>query len=63
MCINENAGYEICDVCGCHVLIPWSDMFRDEFEIPNGTVICTEQCYWDRLADEAEHKADWRMDR
>ena len=55
--------YQECIVCGCKVLIPWSDLFRDKFEIPNGTVICSEECYWEGKASEAEYRYDSMMDR
>ena len=50
--INENAGYEICDVCGCHVLVPWSnDSMKAKFNLHHWTVICTEECYWNMIYD------------
>lgn len=56
-----------CIVCGGASQTPWSDLFRDEFEIPDETVICSEQCYHEgKAADkagEAEYKADWLADR
>lgn len=59
--------YETCDICGCNTLIPWSELFRDEFEIPTGTVICTEGCYYEGKASdeaaEAEYRVDSLMDR
>lgn len=51
-------GYQECIVCGCNTLIPWSDLFRDEFEIPNGTLVCSEKCYNERMAEEAEYRGE-----
>lgn len=56
-------GYKECIVCNCNVLIPWSDLFRDEFEIPHGSDICSEECYIDGKASEAEYRYDWLTDR
>ena len=56
-------GYQECIVCGHNTKAPWSDLFRDEFEIPDGTVICSEECYHDGKASEAEYRADSLMDR
>jgi len=44
-------GYQECIVCGHNSLTPWSDLFRDRFEIPDGTVICTEECYHNAVND------------
>lgn len=59
--------YKECIVCGCNSQIPWSDIFREEFEIPNETVLCSEDCYYEGKASdeasEAEYRHDWLTDR
>ncbi len=51
-----------CIVCGCNSQIPWSDLFRDEFEIPNETVLCSEWCYWEGKAADEAAAAEYRRD-
>lgn len=57
--------YENCDHCNVNVLIPWSadESNQAEYDLRPGVVICTQQCYFDHLADQAEHMRDCMLDR
>lgn len=60
-----NGWYEVCDICGVNVLIPWSadESNQAKYELRAGVIICTAQCYFDHKADEIEHRIDRLTDR